>query len=324
MVILLCIIVIIIHSRTPFIVSSGGPWSIGYGSSSEPLVSLNVLDSKSIYSFKDLQKIEKETSFLADPFFIKEKDTFYLFFELQKTKPNAEIALMTSANGVEYEYKGVVLKEDFHLSYPQVFKHQDDFFMIPETKRAGAILLYKSTNFPYKWQIEDTLVSNVRLKDPSVYLSDSLNLLVASDDKLNMHMYVADSLKGKWKPYKRKIIKRGTEARAGGRFFVDAQGKLMLPIQNSFKGYGYGLSFYHFKFTGNELKLIRALPFFLKADDSISFFNAGMHHIDIQNVDNSKYYVFDGNMKLDKNKNINIWGPVKWSFIDLLDWFERR
>lgn len=303
--------------------ASGGPWSIGFGSSSQPLKTLNVLENKHIYSFEDLKKIENNTSFLADPFFIKEKDTFYLFFELQKNKPNAEIALMTSINGVDYDYRGVVLAADFHLSYPQVFKHKDEFFMIPETKRAGNILLYKSFEFPFNWKIEDTLVANVKLKDPTIYLSDSLNLLVASDDNLNMHMFVSDSLKGEWKPYKRNIIKRGTEARAGGRFFVDKEGKLMLPIQNSRKGYGYGLSFYHFKFADNNLKLIRELPFFLKAVDSIDFFNSGMHHIDIQQINHSKYYVFDGNMKRDSNKNINLWGPIKWSFIDLLDWFER-
>lgn len=304
--------------------TSGGPWSIGFGSSPLSLKALNVLENKHIYSFTDLKKIEKSTSFLADPFFIKEKDTFYLFFELQKNKPNAEIALMTSVNGVDYDYRGVVLEADFHLSYPQVFKHKDEFFMIPETKRAGNILLYKSFNFPFNWKIEDTLIADVKLKDPSIYLSDSLNIIVASDDKLNMHMFVSDSLKSKWRPYKRKIIKRGTEARAGGRFFIDKEGRLMLPIQNSFKGYGYGLSFYHFKFTDDNLELIRELPFFLKAVDSIDYFNAGMHHIDIQHIHNSKYYVFDGNMKINNNKKMNLWGPIKWSFIDLLDWFERK
>ena len=65
---------------------------------------------------------------------------------------------------------GEVLDEPFHISYPQVFKHKDRYFMLPETKRSNNILLYEAKNFPYDWGIVDTLIHNVRYKDPSIYL----------------------------------------------------------------------------------------------------------------------------------------------------------
>jgi hypothetical protein len=47
-----------------------------------------------------------------------------------------------------------------------------------------------------------------------------------------------------------------------------------------------------------------------------------MHHIDIQQLDNKQfYYVYDGNRLASNKKNLNIWGPLKWTFIDLKNWF---
>lgn len=318
-----CVILFFINSRTPFLqYSNGGPWSIGYGMSFKNLDELNVLDNKHVISSEEMKILDDDTNFLADPFFVKDKDTFYLFFEHQKINADAEIGLFTSADGENYKYRGTVLDEKFHLSYPHVFKHKGSFYMVPETKRASAILLYKAHSFPFGWKIEDTLIDNVKLKDPTLFLSDTLNIMVASDDELNLHMFKSDSLNGKWLPYKRSIIQRGTEARPGGRFFVDHKERLLLPLQNCSHGYGYGVSYYHFNFNNDKLNLVREYPLFLKRNDTIEYFNLGMHHIDIQDIDGEYHYVFDGNRKLDESKRLNLRGPIKWAYIDLIDAFE--
>ena len=192
--------------------------------------------------------------------------------------------------------------------------------MIPETKRANNILLYQSKNFPYDWSIKDTLVKNVRLKDPAIYLSDSLNILVASDDKLDMYMFTSESLDSEWKPFKKKIIKSGTEARVGGRF-INKNNKLFLPIQNTTRGYGYGLSLFEFQFKNSSVNLVKRENLFLKRNDSIEEFSFGMHHLDLQIIDNNYSYVFDGNDKKSEKKKINMRGPIKWFFLDLKDYF---
>ena len=318
---ILFFLLLIINFRTPFFQPQGGPWSVGFGSSN--IFPDNVLDNYNLYSVEKLNALTNETNFLADPFFIKEKDTFYLFFEHQKNQSNAEIALMTSTDGVNYDFKGTVLKEKFHLSYPLVFKHKDDFFMLPETKRAGHILLYKSYNFPNDWRVFDTLVKNVKLKDPTIYLSDTLNILVASDDHMNLFMYQSDSLLGDWELHKRPKVLMGTEARPGGRFFVKDK-KLHLPVQNGTFGYGYGISIYEFSFNNKNYKVNRKMPFYMKAQDTIQNFTAGMHHLDIQTIDSGFYYVFDGNQLRTNQKRLNYRGPLKWNFIDLKNWFYQK
>lgn len=323
LIILVVLLFVGINERTPFLQKEGGGWSVGYGYSVgyphkiEP-------EKNMIYSIEKLKSLNDSTVFLADPFFLKEKDTFYLFFEHKKTKTNGDVGLMTSTDGKKYNYRGTVLTQKFHLSYPQVFKHEGGFYMIPETKQANAVLLYKAYNFPFDWRICDTLIPGVRLKDPSIYLSDSLTVLVASDDNLNMFMYQADSLFGKWKLHKKPIALMGTEARAGGRFFADKNG-LVLPVQNSTRGYGYGLSLFRFSFKEGNYTTKREISLFLKANEKIKAFGAGMHHLDVQRIDaNHYYYVYDGNRLASTSRNINIRGPLKWSFIDSKNWIIKK
>jgi hypothetical protein len=311
---------VLINYRTPFLRQDGGGWSVGYGSSATYPKKM-VLDKNAVFSIEMLKAQDKGTVFLADPFFVKEKDIFYLFFEHKTNKSNADIGLLTSVDGKKYSYRGIVLSQKFHLSYPQVFKYRNDFYMVPESRQGNAVLLYKAHRFPYDWRVCDTLVNNVQLVDPSIYLSDSLNIMVASDYAKNMYVYRADSLFGKWRLHQKPIALIGTESRAGGRFFADQKG-LILPVQNFTKGYGYGVSLYRFSFKGGSYEVRREKPLFLMANEKIKEFNAGMHHLDIQRLDaNHYYYVYDGNRLNSDSKSLNLWGPLKWNYLDLKNWF---
>jgi hypothetical protein len=316
-------LLVIINYRTPFFQQDGGGWSLGYGASAGYPQRIDV-SKNSIYSIEKLQAQNDSTVFLADPFFVKEKDTFYLFFEHKKNKSNADVGLLTSTDGKKYQYRGTVLTQKFHLSYPQVFKYKDAFYMVPESKQANMVLLYKAHHFPFDWRICDTLITNVALVDPSIYLSDSLNILVATDYEKNMYLYQADSLFGKWKLHKKPIALIGTEARAGGRFFADTKG-LVLPVQNCTKGYGYGLSLYRFSFHDGSYDVRRESPFYLKANENIAAFNAGMHHLDVQRLDSTHfYYVYDGNRLNSTTKHLNIRGPLKMSYLDFKSWILQK
>ncbi len=236
----------IINFRTAFLPQKEGGWSIDYGASTSfpAKIEIGITD---IYSIKNLKAENESTVFLADPFFVKEKDTFYVFFEHKKTKSDADIGLLTSVDGKNYQYRGTVLTQKFHLSYPQVFKYKKDYYMVPESKQANAVLLYKAHHFPFDWKVCDTLIPNAQLVDPSIYLSDTLNIMVVTDYAKNIYVYRSDSLFGKWQLHKKPIALIGTESRAGGRFFADKNG-LILPIQDFSNGHGFGVSLYRFSF----------------------------------------------------------------------------
>lgn len=313
------LLLVYMNYRVPFMNKQAGPWTVGYGRSMSFPASFP-LENDLHYPLDTMLKFDAHTSFMADPFFVKEKDTFYLFFEHQSNyEHGAVIGLMTSTDGHKYDYRGTVLEQPFHLSYPQVFKHKKSFYMIPESKNANNVLLYKAKKFPFQWNIEDTLISNVRYKDPSIYLSDSLSIMVASDDELNLHLYIADSLKGKWRRHPKNIVLKGSEARAGGRFFVN-KGKLYLPIQNCSKGYGSGISIYEFKVTSEKCEVVKTQNLIMKGITDSDFYSFGMHQLDIQKIGNEFYYVYDGNTLSKKVPRFNWKGTLKINTYDLLNY----
>lgn len=313
------IVLVYMNYRVPFMNQQAGPWSIGYGESiSFPKTFPTQNDSN--YSLDNIKKFDSNSVFMADPFFIKENNTFYMFFEHQSNyKHGAVIGVMTSKDGKKYDYKGTVLKETFHLSYPQVFKHKESFYMIPESKNANNVLLYKAKKFPFQWYVDDTLISNVRYKDPSVFLSDTLNIMVASDHNLNMYLYYADSLKGKWHKHPKNVVLKGTEARAGGRFFV-VKGKLYLPIQNCSKGYGSGISLYEFKVNEKTCEVVKTDDLIMQGIPKSKLYSFGMHQLDIQMIDGKYYYVYDGNPLSEKPAVFNWRGTLKLNAVDFLSY----
>jgi hypothetical protein len=313
------VLLFFINDRTPFLRQNAGPWSIGFGTSTN-FPNKIAFEKNSIYPLEKLKKIDPRTEFLADPFFLKVQDTFYIFFEHKLLNSKAEIGVMTSTDGIDYQYRGTVLEQPFHLSYPQVFCYRNEYYMIPEAKGSNCVLLYKAKKFPFGWNICDTLIKNVAYADPSIYLSDTLNIMAVSGKNLQLLLYEADSLFGKWKLHKSSILNVGSEARCGGRFIKEGK-ELILPIQNSTHGYGYGVSLYALTFKGKEYQFKRKEPYFLKPQSTIREFNAGMHQFDIQKVNGKYYYVYDGNRLKNNNKHLNIRGTLKTNYLDFINLF---
>ena len=49
------------------------------------------------------------------------------------------------------------LERDYHFSYPMVFEHDGDVFMVPESALNGTVELYRATRFPHEWTLEKVL-----------------------------------------------------------------------------------------------------------------------------------------------------------------------
>ncbi|MCC8358540.1 glucosamine inositolphosphorylceramide transferase family protein [Salinimicrobium sediminilitoris] len=311
------IILLVFNARYPFFNPSVGNWSVGYHHADQVLPEVNV-SKGNIITYEYIKSItSKKTEYIADPFFIKEKDTFYLFVEL-KGEGNANIALLTSADGEKYVYKGIILDEEFHLSYPQVFRYNGEFYLLPETIGAKGLILYKAEKFPFTWKPVDTLVSNKHLKDPSLLLSEDLNMIVAVDDELKQYMFVADSLNGVWREAENYKPRWGNETRPGGRFFK-LEGEWYLPVQNASKGYGTGISLYKV-YNQKTLELRPAKKLYLGPQNEIQWFNRGMHHLDIQDIDGGFYMVYDGDRNFGEEE-FQYKRTIKLNLIDLYNYF---
>ena len=90
----------------------------------------------------------------ADPFlFANENDGYlYLFYEEERLRAKAPICAKRTKDLYHWENLGIVLKEHYHLSYPNVFSINGSIYMLPETHECNAVILYKSVDFPFRWE----------------------------------------------------------------------------------------------------------------------------------------------------------------------------
>lgn len=163
--------------------------------------------------------------FIGDPFLIHENDIFYMFFEVYNIHASqGDIGLATSEDGSDWSYNQIVLDEPFHLSYPLVFKWENEYYMIPETSKTKSVRVYKTNNFPYDWSLVKTLLEGKDFVDNTIFFHNDTWWLftgIKGDDILSL--YYSDDLLGPWTEHPESPIIEGDAniARPGGNVIVD-------------------------------------------------------------------------------------------------------
>ena len=201
-----------------------------------------------------------------------------------------------------------------HISYPHVFIYNNEYYMLPETKRSNNLLLYKSDSFPYDWSISDTLIKNIRVKDPTIMIGENSHVIFTCNDKLELIMYCSDTLFSGWKECENYTKYFGNEVRPAGRIFK-VNDKIFIPMQNLKLSYGTSVSLYEIVIRNNSIKLIKEMSEFLAPQIGKQHFNSSMHHIDIQEHNGSYIYFYDGRSLI--NKSFSLKRSLKYNYLDL-------
>jgi hypothetical protein len=206
----------------PF-VATHEDWSIGIYTGDTPFGFSQPQNIRNpVLTFEDVTDVPAK--FVADPFLVHEGDIWYLFFEVyNNASRKGELAVATSADAQNWQYQQIILDEPFHLSYPYVFKWQDQYYFIPESFEANSIRLYRAVDFPTKWEFVETLVDNVERVDNSIaYFNDRWWLFSATTSNDTLHLYYADDLFGPWQEHPESPIVENNNhiARPSGRVVV--------------------------------------------------------------------------------------------------------
>ncbi|RKD69332.1 hypothetical protein BJ928_104472 [Rhizobium sp. WW_1] len=186
--------------------------------------------------------------FYADPFPFEWQGRSFLFVEdYPHATGKAVISVVPfDAAGVPEEPR-CVLEEPYHLSYPQVFERDGAIWMLPEASSGGKLVLYRSTEFPDRWEPEAVLVegeiSDATLLDHGgklwLFATNRDGYGSTSDTLVVFH---ALRLAGPWTPHAlNPILIDRRMARPGGAFIRAADGRISLPVQDGTLGYGGGL-----------------------------------------------------------------------------------
>jgi len=235
-------------------------------------------------------------AFVADPFLVEGR----LFFEVMRNDiRKGEIGLASTENGFAWNYEQIVLREEFHLSYPYVFKWQGVLYMIPETLGANAVCLYEAHDFPYRWSLRARLIEGL-CADPSIVRFNDLWWLFFCSTPYRhdtLRLYFAEQLTGPWREHPRSPLVRADmcRARPAGRI-REVNGKLIRFAQDCVPQYGSRVRAFDILelTTTNYTEVENAASPILQGTGA-GWNSHGMHHVDAhQQTDGTWYACVDG------------------------------
>ncbi|WOL03006.1 glycosyltransferase family protein 64 [Canna indica] len=247
------------------------------------------------------------SNFVADPFLFVQDSVMYLFFESKSaTTMKGDIGVARSFDlGGTWQFLGIALEEEWHLSYPFVFSYQNQIYMMPEGNKKGELRLYRAADFPLKWTLEKVLIKKP-LIDASLIQYEGNYWLFASDfnrfgveKNAELEIWYSNSPLGPWKQHPRNPIYRADKslgARNGGRPFI-YEGSLYRLGQDCGGTYGRRVRLYKVEKLNKEE--FNEVPVNLGIKEPKKGRNAwnGMryHHLDTQQLPSGNWIaVMDG------------------------------
>ena len=276
-------------------------WSIGIYAGPSPLA-LGPVSRVANPVLTREQVTDVRAGFVADPFLVRDGATLWMFLELYNlARRKGELAAASSTDGAHWQYRQVVLREPFHLSYPQVFSWEGRWYLLPETHETQTVRLYEAVEFPLRWRLVHTLLTGGRFSDATLLRHDDRWWMFVDASPEGKHdtlaLYWADDLRGAWTLHPQSPLVAGDNrtARPAGRILTH-DGKLYRLAQDCRPAYGM-------RVLGFEITTLTTTAYAERAVDvgpyltgSGAGWNAdGMHQVDaLQQPDGSWIAAVDG------------------------------
>lgn len=259
----------------------------------------------------------------ADPFGIQDSEKLIILYEnydYKKKKGNISACSVDSTisikNKVPLTDCQLTLTKPYHLAYPYIFRHENDYYCLPESSENNSIDLYKikickssannklnetcnKSSNTFKTNTDNicftyikTLINNIDAVDPTLFFYNGLWWLFFTRKKYDSNTclfgYFSESLDGEYIPHRNNPIKTDiSSARpAGTPFNID--GKLYRPSQDCSIVYGGALKIN--MITKLNPEEFREITVNIIEPNKKSYFNNGIHTISLS----GKYMIADG------------------------------
>lgn len=187
-------------------------------------------------------------NFWADPCVIQDAGRKLVFVEEMTPSGKGTIACLELGDKTVTRL-GLAVDEPGHLSFPQVMRWNDDWYMTLESSALKRISLYRATGFPLGWARIEDLVCNRVCVDPVLHLHEGLWYLfaVVAENRNStwdeLFLFVSEQITGPFRPHPANpVISDVRRARCAGRLF-NHDGKLIRPAQDCASGYGSAVVF---------------------------------------------------------------------------------
>lgn len=185
----------------------------------------------------------------ADPFLFVHNDRLFLFYEQKKLYHNGVLMMTSTMDLTDWTEPVMVLKEEFHLSYPWVFADNGHIYMIPETCGDGSIRLYEAADdsLTYFRFVKQLITQNpidgltMSFADTSVYKKKGIYYLHTSigiNHVNQLRLYFADNLFGPYTEHKDSPVSISLKYGRDAGCLFQYDGMLFRPAQDCELRYG--------------------------------------------------------------------------------------
>lgn len=261
-----------------------------------------------------------DTEAVADPFlFVTDAGDWHMFFEVYDgdREPTAAIAHATSADaGRTWQYDRVVLATDVHLSFPYVFRHAGEHYMLPDpwskTDRQAPITLYRARSFPTEWTPVAEVLSPERPMHDCVLFHRDGRWWALVGDQQNLYVYHSEALEADgWRPHEANPVVQGrpSAARPAGRPVVRPEYVLVF-LQDCARRYGHRVRAYRVTelsastYTDHE---VPESPVLEPRNGRFGWNSGATHHVDPWYVGDRWRCAVDGNVDLGVSEFGDMW-----------------
>jgi hypothetical protein len=185
--------------------------------------------------------------FYADPFLLADEKggppwLFFEDFDYATGRGTLAAARLTEQGGLsDYE---PVLTRPYHLSFPHVFRHAGQLWMIPEASSSNTVELLTAPHPAGPWTHHANLLESVRAVDTVVWEEHGqwrmfTCLYGPHRSGPELWLFTADALTGPWRPHPASPVSSSiTDCRPGGAVVV-AGGRRYRVSQDGSHSYGY-------------------------------------------------------------------------------------
>ncbi len=258
-------------------------WSIGVFEGGSPLQLRPAAGAANpVLSAADVTDVP--AAFVADPFMVREGGLFYMFFEVMDGAAGKGAIGLALGDAGGWRYRGIVLEEPFHLSYPYVFEWRGEHYMVPETLGPSAVRLYRARSFPGGWEHCADLIRG-QYADPSVVRFGGrwwLFACAAPYQHDTLSLFTAHRLGGPWREHPRSpvVVRDRGRARPAGRVLVLGD-RLLRFAQDCVPDYGSAVRAFEvtaLTAAGYAEREVVESP--ILAGGGAAWNRGGMHHLD--------------------------------------------
>lgn len=192
-------------------------WNVIVGSFDQ---NLKLVEAKFIPNFPG--------SYFADPFLLEVNGKIFIFVEEYFWNHAIGKISLIEFNDFDLRHHGTIIEENFHLSFPFIFKKNGNIYMVPESHQNANVSLYEATEFPYQWTRKTHIIPDVCVSDTVLFENESHYFALCNEetsrfgDRLtNLKLYASkkdESTKFPHFCYVEDISNEAKRARNGGLF----------------------------------------------------------------------------------------------------------